>query len=177
MSNEIISIIIIFSIAILLLAGMWLLYDQLNRKLDQVTHTLMISHRQDQTKDILQRKLQAYERLSLLLERIQYPNVIKRCYDPGMKARDLINRMKMDIAAEYEHNITQQIYVSQKLWEIILLTKEDSINTLNEIGRDMEDYQSDQVFIQALSDRLSQREYNPVETAQVAIRTEVQTFL
>jgi len=177
MLNETILIIILFVVALLLLSGMWLLYYQLNQKLDHTTTAFIVSQRKDQSKDILQRKLQAYERLSLLLERIQYPNVIKRCYDPGIKARDLINRMKIDISAEYEHNITQQIYVSEKLWEIILLTKEDSINTLNEISNDMEEYQSDQVFIQALSDRLSQRQYNPVDKAQVAIRTEVKALL
>lgn len=177
MVNETILIIVLFSVALLLLGGMWLLYYIINQKLDQTTTALMVTQRKDQSKDILQRKLQAYERLSLLLERIQYPNVIKRCYDPGINARDLINRMKMDISAEFEHNITQQIYVSEKLWEIILLTKEDSIHTLNEINGDMEDYQSDQVFIQALSDRLNQREYNPVDKAQIAIRTEVKTLL
>lgn len=177
MVNETILIIVLFSVALLLLGGMWLLYYIISQKLDQTTTTLMVTQRKDQSKDILQRRLQAYERLSLLLERIQYPNVIKRCYDPGIKARDLINRMKMDISAEFEHNITQQIYVSEKLWEIILLTKEDSINTLNDINGDMEDYQSDQVFIQALSDRLSQREYNPVDKAQIAIRTEVKALL
>lgn len=177
MVNETILIIVLFSVALLLLGGMWLLYYIINQKLDQTTTALMVTQRKDQSKDILQRKLQAYERLSLLLERIQYPNVIKRCYDPGINARDLINRMKMDISAEFEHNITQQIYVSEKLWEIILLTKEDSIHTLNEINGDMEDYQSDQVFIQALSDRLNQRDYNPVDKAQIAIRTEVKTLL
>lgn len=167
----------IFVTALILLAGMWLLFYQISQKLDQTTTSLLWARKDNHSKDILQRKLQAYERLSLLLERIKYPNVIKRCYDTDIKAGDLISRMKIDIDAEYEHNITQQIYVSEKLWEIIHLTKEDTINILNEISHDLESYQSDQVFIQALSDKLSQRDYHPVDKAQLAIRTEVQSLL
>lgn len=167
---------IVCVLAIVVVFGLWLLYSQISQKLDQITTNYLISQKKDLSQDILQRKLQAYERLSLLLERIQYPNVIKRCYDDDFSARELINRMKMDIQAEYEHNLTQQIYVSEKLWEIILLTKDDSISTLSDLSVDMESYQSEQVFIHALIDKLSHKKYNPIDKALLAIRTEANTL-
>ncbi|MBY5957935.1 hypothetical protein KUV50_07330 [Membranicola marinus] len=177
MINDYIIILVVSVLVIFTLFGLWFLYYQINQKIDQVTQSFIISQKQDLSKDILQRKLQAYERLSLLLERIQYPNVIRRCYENELNARELINLMKIDIQAEYEHNVTQQIYVSEKLWEIIELTKEDSLSTLSELSVDMESYQSEQVLIHALIDKLSHKKYNPIDKALLAIRTEVNTII
>ncbi len=177
MINDYIIILVVSVLVIFTLFGLWFLYYQISQKIDQVTQSFIISQKQDLSKDILQRKLQAYERLSLLLERIQYPNVIRRCYENELNARELINLMKIDIQAEYEHNVTQQIYVSEKLWEIIELTKEDSLSTLSELSVDMESYQSEQVLIHALIDKLSHKKYNPIDKALLAIRTEVNTII
>lgn len=177
MINDYTTILVVSVLVILTLFGLWFLYYQINQKIDQVTQSFIISQRQDLSKDILQRKLQAYERLSLLLERIQYPNVIRRSYENELNARELINRMKIDIQAEFEHNVTQQIYVSEKLWEIIELTKEDSLSTLSDLSVDMESYQSEQVLIHALIDKLSHKKYNPIDKALLAIRTEVNTII
>lgn len=176
MINDYTLLLIVCILAIFVIFGLWLLYYLLSQKLDQMTTSYIISQKKDLPQDILQRKLQAYERLSLLLERIQYPGVIKRCYDEDLSAKELIIRMKMDIQAEYEHNLTQQIYVSAKLWEIIHLTKEDSISTLSDLSTDMESYQSEQVLIHALIDKLSHKKYNPIDKALLAIRTEVNTL-
>lgn len=176
MINDYTILVMVAGLAFFVIFGLWLLYHQIAQKLDQATTSYIIAQKQDISQDVLQRKLQAYERLSLLLERIQYPNVIKRCYDDELNAKELISRMKMDIQAEYEHNITQQIYVSEKLWEIIHLTKEDSISTLSDLSLDMEAYQSEQVLIHALIDKLSHKKYNPIDKALLAIRTEVNTL-
>lgn len=169
-------IVVVSVLTIFVLFGLWILYYQISQKLDQATTSFIIAQKRDLSHDVLQRKLQAYERLSLLLDRIQYANVIKRCYDTELNAKELINRMKMDIQAEFEHNVTQQIYVSDKLWEIITLTKDDTIATLSDLSVDMESYQSEQVLIHALIDKLSHKKYNPVDKALLAIRTEVSTL-
>ena len=176
MINDYTIILIVFAILTIVIFGMWMLHNQLSNKIDQLSNSFFISQKQNLNQDVLQRKLHAYERLSLFLERLQYPNVIKRCYDKELNAKELINRMKMDIQAEYDHNITQQIYVSAKLWEIIYLTKEDSISTLSDLSLDIESYQSEQVFIQALIDKLSHKKYNPIDKALLAIRSEVNTL-
>lgn len=176
MINDYTIILIVFAILIIVIFGMWMLHNQLSQKIDQLAKNFFVSQNQNLNRDILQRKLQAYERLSLFLERLQYPNVIRRCYDEDLNAKELISRMKMDIQAEYDHNITQQIYVSAKLWEIIYLTKEDSLNTLTDLSSDIESYQSEQVFIQALIDKLSHKKYNPVDKALLAVRSEVNSI-
>ncbi|HMW75898.1 MAG TPA: hypothetical protein PKD40_09585, partial [Saprospiraceae bacterium] len=58
-------------------------------------------------------KLQAYERLSLFCERISIPSLILRLNQPGMNTQALRYAMLISIQKEFEHNITQQMYISE----------------------------------------------------------------
>src|SRR5690606_39864669 len=106
MINDYILLVTVFLLIAIVIFGMWLLHHQFTQKIDQVTQEIRMTRQKEWTQDILQRKLHAYERLALLLERLQFPNVIRRCYDQELNTRELIDRMKMDIQAEYDHNIT-----------------------------------------------------------------------
>ncbi|GAA5221415.1 DUF7935 family protein [Membranihabitans marinus] len=152
---------------------LWFLFKFIQQKMDHFERMILTNQTNPLSETMLQRKLQAYERLALFTERIQFPNVIRRCLPDANNTSSLIQNMKMDIQLEYEHNITQQLYVSNKLWEIISIAKDDAIQTLDELNQDLETYQSEQVFIHALMDKLGQRTFNPLDTATAAIRTEV----
>lgn len=70
-------------------------------------------------------KLQAYERLILFLDRISVPNLVMRLQEEGMNAESLSTAMIISIQKEFEHNITQQLYVKDNLWSIIVLIKDE----------------------------------------------------
>lgn len=172
--NNLITITIVFSIGFLFVGiTLWFMFKMIQQNLFQFQHYLQSNRPSPITSDLLQRKLQAYERLVLFLDRIQYPNIIKRCRPNSKDISSLIQNMKIDVQLEFEHNITQQVYVSNQLWEIINIAKDDVLITLDELSKDLEDYQSDQVFISALMDKISQRNINPVDSATLAIRKEV----
>ncbi len=76
-------------------------------------------------------RLQAYERLTLFLERIDPNNLILRCYEPGMNLKLLQGVMVKNIRDEYEHNLSQQMYVSEKIWNLVKNAKEEMINMIN----------------------------------------------
>jgi hypothetical protein len=69
-------------------------------------------------------RLQAYERLTLLLERLSINNLIARVRKPGMSAADLQAALINEIRAEYDHNLSQQIYVSNDAWLGVVNAKE-----------------------------------------------------
>jgi hypothetical protein len=69
-------------------------------------------------------RLQAYERLALLLERLSINNLIVRVKKPGMSAADLQAALVNEIRAEYDHNVSQQIYVSNDAWQMVTNAKE-----------------------------------------------------
>jgi hypothetical protein len=76
-------------------------------------------------------RLQAYERLTLFLERITPGNLISRVHKSGMSAKLLQAELLKAIRTEYEHNLAQQIYISPGAWELIKNAKEETIKLIN----------------------------------------------
>jgi hypothetical protein len=81
-----------------------------------------------------QLQMAAYERLILLTERIALPNVISRTNQPGVSAKDMQFMLTNTIRQEYEHNITQQIYVTPEAWEALRNLKEQNIHIVNQVA-------------------------------------------
>jgi len=81
-----------------------------------------------------QMQLQAYERLILLTDRISIPNLIHRVNQPGLNAREMQSLLSMSIRQEFEHNITQQIYVSAEAWDAVRNFKEQNLLIINQIA-------------------------------------------
>jgi len=79
-------------------------------------------------------KLQAYERLILLADRIALPNLISRCNQPGLTVREMQNLLVQTIRQEFDHNITQQIYVSPEAWDAIRNLKEQNLLIINQVS-------------------------------------------
>ncbi|HEV2480435.1 MAG TPA: hypothetical protein VGS79_12250 [Puia sp.] len=81
-----------------------------------------------------QLQLQAYERLILLTDRIALPNLIARVNTPGLTARDMQGLLIQSIRQEFEHNITQQIYVSTEAWGVVRDYKEQNQLIVNQVA-------------------------------------------
>lgn len=82
-------------------------------------------------------RLQAYERLSLFVERIQNRQIISRVYSPGMTVADLRQALVITINAEWEHNLTQQIYVSRQVWETVKHMKEQELSLIHNMAQQL----------------------------------------
>jgi hypothetical protein len=81
-------------------------------------------------KDSLPLRLQAYERMALFLERINPSNLLIRI-TPFSSDKDQYENLIIEhINQEYEHNITQQIYLSDECWTIIQTAKNTTIQNI-----------------------------------------------
>jgi len=125
----------------------------------------------------IQLRLQAYERLSLYCERISIPNLIIRLRADNMTPASLKWAMLMAIQQEFEHNITQQIYVSEALWKILQLAREQVMATIDQVATGMDRSATTEDFIAALFQRLSDQEADPLKTALSAIKKEASVVL
>ncbi len=101
-------------------------------------------------------KLQAYERLVLFLERTSPNALLVRVHRGGMAAAQLQSELVITIRTEFEHNLSQQIYVSQQAWEEIKDAKEEIIRIINNafshVGANASGIQmSSQIFEQVLN--------------------------
>lgn len=99
----------------------------------------MLQYKQNQHNVALPIRLQAYERLTMLCERVSLPNLIMRIRRESMTANDLHIALMVAMQQEFDHNVSQQVYVSPDLWEIIKLARADALNTIAEAYRELED--------------------------------------
>jgi hypothetical protein len=76
-------------------------------------------------------KLQAYERIVLFLERISLESLLVRVNTPGMTALQLHSALLTTIRSEFEHNLSQQIYMSPQAWEVVKNARSNMIKMLN----------------------------------------------
>lgn len=77
-------------------------------------------------------RLQAYERLVLLLERMESSQVILRNVSLGQSASQLQQSLINNIKAEFDHNLSQQLYISSEAWILIKKAHETIITSINE---------------------------------------------
>ena len=76
-------------------------------------------------------KIQACERFLLFLERSQLPVLVKRVYAPNL-AKDVFHiSLLQSIEEEFEHNLAQQLYVSNETWTAVRNAKEELVNQIN----------------------------------------------
>ena len=127
-------IMVLAVLATMALSG-WLFYMLTKRYFDNRQKEQMLQMRIDQQREA-QRvatplRLQAYERMALFLERISPNSLVLRCYQPGMDLKLLQGVMTKNIRDEWEHNLSQQVYVSPELWLRIRGAKDEMINLVN----------------------------------------------
>jgi len=75
-------------------------------------------------------RLQAYERVILFLERINPSSLVMRT-NKAISAPMLQGELLKTIRTEFEHNLSQQIYMSNKAWEAVIRAKEETIKLIN----------------------------------------------
>jgi hypothetical protein len=76
-------------------------------------------------------RIQAYERMILFLERISPSNLVMRVHHSGLTAHELHAELIKTIRAEYDHNLSQQVYLSLGAWEMIRTAKEETAKIIN----------------------------------------------
>ncbi|MBC7884634.1 MAG: hypothetical protein H7X99_04125 [Saprospiraceae bacterium] len=124
---------------------------------------------QKNSKDIIPLKLQAYERLMLFCERISMENLTYRLINNDMGVKELRNAMLIAIQQEYEHNLTQQLYVSENLWKIIKMAKDQMQDLISK-----SDGSNNGEFLNNMGKFLTEGNNDPVVLARSAVRNEAE---
>jgi hypothetical protein len=106
-------------------------YHLLKTYLDKQYQLHLLEYKQKQQGTTIPLRLQAYERLSLFCERIAIPSLVLRLREEEQNAAMLKIAMLLTIQQEFEYNITQQVYVSEQLWQIIKISRDETVNIIN----------------------------------------------
>lgn len=76
-------------------------------------------------------KLEAYQRCILLLDRISPANLTLRTLNINQTARAQQSVLIKTVRDEYEHNIAQQLFISEEGWQILVHAKEEVLRVIN----------------------------------------------
>lgn len=140
--------------------------DELRRK-----YRLM----QQSQQQALPLRLQAYERLSLFLERISPANLLIRISPLNDDKNQYENLLINMIDQEFEHNLTQQIYVTNEAWTIIRTAKNATIQIIRKTNMSERVINADKLREAILNDLLENQP--PSSVALNYIKNEVAAFL
>lgn len=121
-------------------------------------------------------RLQAYERIVLFLERISPDSLLVRVNQPGMTAQMLQSALLSNIRSEWEHNLSQQIYISPKAWGIIKNAKDNVVKLINTSSDKVEGKQPAFVLSKSILDGLVELDNHPTARAIDFLKKEVNEF-
>lgn len=130
-------------------------------------------HRENQ-KQALPLRLQAYERMTLFLERISPGSLLVRVKPFKNDKNAYASLLIKTIEQEFEHNLAQQIYLSEECWNVIKASKNATITNIRKTAAKEEIEDSDQLRQQILSALLEQQA--PSDTGLSYIKREVKAL-
>lgn len=124
---------------------------------------------------VLPLRLQAYERMVLFLERINPSNMLIRLHVSGMSAPEMHNIIISDIRNEYQHNISQQLYVTNHAWSVVKKIKDESITLVNSAAQSLPEHASGVDLSKAILNHLATLETeNPYDVALSLVKRDIQ---
>ena len=118
-------------------------------------------------------KLQAYERIVLFLERISLESLLLRVSTPDISAQQLHSAMLNAIRSEFEHNLSQQIYMSQQAWEVVRNARSNMIKIINSEAGNLTPDASGMAFSKKLLEKIMEIEQEPTRAAIDFVKAEI----
>lgn len=118
-------------------------------------------------------RLQAYERLALLLERLSPESLIMRVNKPNMTAKQLQSELLSTLRFEFDHNVSQQIYVTPQVWEIIKNSRSKITQLINGAAIRVKPDDSALVLSKIILEDLMALDKSPTSLALEALKNEV----
>ncbi|WPL50323.1 DUF7935 family protein [Sphingobacterium bambusae] len=133
----------------------------------------MMQRNRAEDREIRQLKFAAYERLLVLVHRMEPIQVLVRQHQEELTLATFVSRAIQDVEAEYQHNFTQQLYVSDVAWQAVTDLKKSTVSLLRrvletEAGEPLVDQYVAQVLKQ-----VREVEVNPYEAVQQQLKREM----
>lgn len=114
-------------IGLLIIAAIWLLIEFKGMK-NEIQKRVEIKH------ETLRLRLQAYERLTIFADRASLKNLVTRTPYSGVNVVEVQLALLEALRTEYEHNVSQQIYVTPEMWKAITNLKDQNAYIINQLA-------------------------------------------
>ncbi|OCX51965.1 hypothetical protein BEL04_14750 [Mucilaginibacter sp. PPCGB 2223] len=154
-----------------------LTYYLIKPHLDRAEKFQLLDLRKAVTNQTLPLKLQAYERVVLFIERVNPANMLIRLNANEYSASELHSIVVAEIRNEYQHNVTQQIYVSPSAWAVVKRIKDDTTSIVTNAVKGLPEDASGLDLSRTILTHLSTLEENPYDIAAVMVRRDLDDIL
>lgn len=142
----------------------------LQSKLDEVVFAI----RQKNQETVLPIRLQAYERICLLLERITPANLVQRLNNGEYTAVEFQHILIHEIRQEFNHNMSQQLYMSSDAWTYVVSAVEQVISEINAAANEMKKESTSIDLAKAIFENESQKQAHLINDALDFVKKEIQ---
>ena len=134
----------------------------------------LLSIRDKNTEVILPVRLQAYERMSLFLERISPGNLVSRLGNQPYTAKEFQALMVREIREEFNHNLSQQVYMSHNLWQSIKNTLEQYIGLINTTAASLPEDAKGLDLARQLFEKIGETNFVAIDENLIQLKSEIQ---
>jgi hypothetical protein len=152
----------------------WIAFYLFKPYLDKQNQLQILELKRSVSTQTLPLRLQAYERVVLFIERINPANMLIRLNVGGLSAAELHIIVVNEIRNEFQHNVTQQIYVSSRVWAVLKRVKEDTLSLVNNAVKAMPESSTGMELSKTVLIHLSQLEDDPYEIAVNLVRQDLE---
>jgi hypothetical protein len=126
-----------------------------------------------QSEQSLPIRLQAYERMTLYLERISPENLIPRLNQPGLSAAQFARLLRQEVQSELSHNFAQQLYISSELWDTIKTATSEVFNLINQTEAECAEGESSTDFGKRMLQKAIEQEASAPAATLIMLKNEV----
>lgn len=142
----------------------------LQSKLDEVVFAM----RQKNQEVVLPIRLQAYERIILLLERVAPHNLVSRLNNGEYSAEEFQHILIHEIRQEFNHNLSQQVYMSSEAWMYVSSAVEQVISEINAAANELKADATSIDLAKALFEMQTRKEVQILSEAGEFVKKEIQ---
>jgi len=155
----------------------WVAFYLLKPYLDRGEKIQLAELRKTIDSQTLPLRLQAYERVVLFIERINPTSLLVRLNKPDYTAAELYMLIVAELRNEYQHNVTQQIYVSANTWAIVKQLKDETLGLVNNAIKDLPEAATGLELSRVVLTQISASANNPYDTGLALIRRELEQLI
>jgi hypothetical protein len=122
---------------------------------------------------VLPLRLQAYERMCLFLERISLHNLVLRLNNPAYTSLQFQQKLITDIREEYNHNLSQQLYMSDQSWGLVKNSMEEVISIINKSAGSVSGEARSVDLAKMIFENMLQKNEDPTSKALKFVKNEI----
>ncbi|GAB3221996.1 hypothetical protein J0A67_12115 [Algoriphagus aestuariicola] len=137
---------------------------------------LLVDLKTQNTQIVLPIRLQAAERLCLLLERVSPNNLVRRSNPSQFTAAELHPMLLAEVREEFNHNLSQQVYFSDETWEAVRRAIEDVVTLLNLSRQSLEAESSGMELARAIFAQSLDQKNDAITFALRKVKSEIQLY-